>query len=72
MKRANIVEMMKRLLLPGYTDKKVKAINRESQEILAESAVVAKRYNALLKKNGVTMRIAIAAGHGEKGVNHAG
>lgn len=66
MKKANIVESMKRLFFPKYSDKQVDAIYKGTKKDLDESAEVIARYNALLKKNGVVMRIAIAAGHGEK------
>lgn len=67
MKRLNkIVEDLKRLFIPHYTDKKVQAIHEETEKSLTETAEVSKRYNALLKKNGVTMRIAIVAGHAER------
>lgn len=60
------MEDLKRLLIPHYTDKKVAAIHKETEEALTKTAVVSERYNKLLKKNGVTMRIAIATGHGDK------
>ena len=62
-----MAEGLKRLFLPHYTDKTVDAINEESHKSLDESGKTIARYNALLKKNGVVMRIAIAAGHGEEG-----
>lgn len=49
------------------TDKQVNPILDEASSSLNESAETIARYNALLKQNGVVMRIAIAAGHGEKG-----
>lgn len=66
MKLVKFIEDMKRLLIPRYTDKKVNKIQEETTQILRESAEVSERYNKLLKKNGVTMRIAIAAGHGDR------
>jgi len=59
-------EDLKRLFVPHYTDKKVDAIHQETEKIASETTVVSTRYNKLLKKNGVTMRIAIAAGHGDR------
>jgi hypothetical protein len=66
MKLSKLMESLKMLFVPKYTDKKVGAINEETERLLAEAAITAARYNRLLKKNGVTMRIAIAAGHGDK------
>jgi len=60
------MEDLKKLFVPHYSDRKVEAIHRETEKSLTETAEVSKRYNALLKKNGVTMRIAIVAGHGDK------
>ena len=59
-------EDFKRLFIPHYSDRKVDAIHKETEKSLTETAEVSRRYNALLKKNGVTMRIAIVAGHGDK------
>jgi hypothetical protein len=61
-----MIDRLKMLFIPKYTDKKVEAISSETERLLAEAAVTAARYNRLLKKNGVTMRIAIATGHGDK------
>lgn len=61
-----MTETLKRLFLPHYTDKKVDAINAEAHRSLNESGETIARYNALLKQNGVVMRIAIATGHGDK------
>lgn len=66
-KLTKTIESLKRLFVPHYTDKKVAAIHTENQKLFTESAVVAERYNKMLKKNGVTMRIAIASGHADKG-----
>lgn len=66
MKLSKIMDRLKMLFVPKYTDKKVEAISGETERLLAEAAKTAARYNRLLKKNGVTMRIAIATGHGEK------
>jgi hypothetical protein len=63
---SSIMESLKMLFVPKYTDKKVDAINLETQKLLADAAKTAARYNRLLKKNGVTMRIAIATGHGDR------
>jgi hypothetical protein len=60
------MDRLKMLFVPKYTDRKVEAISSETERLLAEAAVTAARYNRLLKKNGVTMRIAIATGHGDK------
>jgi len=62
---SRIMEDLKRLLIPHYTDKKVAAIHKETEAMLAQAAIVSERYNKLLKKNGVTMRIAIVTGHAE-------
>lgn len=62
-----MTEQIKRLFIPHYTDKKVNAIYDEALSDLGNSGETIARYNRLLKANGVVMRIAIAAGHGEKG-----
>lgn len=62
-----MTEALKRLFLPHYTDRQVNAINEETHKSLGESGETIARYNSLLKQNGVVMRIAIAAGHGDKG-----
>lgn len=67
MKVHKIMEAAKKLFIPGYSDRKVAVIHRETSEILKESASTSRRYNKILKANGVTMRIAIVAGHAEKG-----
>lgn len=59
-------EALKRLFIPHYTDKKVNAIYDEALSDLGNSGETIARYNKLLKANGVVMRIAIAAGHGEE------
>lgn len=66
MRLSKAMEGLKMLFVPKYTDKKVEAISHETEKLLAEAAKTAARYNRLLKKNGVTMRIAIATGHGDK------
>lgn len=55
-------EMLKQLFIPGYTDKKVKEIHKDTLEKIEGASGTSARYNALLKKNGVTMQIVIAAG----------
>lgn len=57
----SIKEMFKRLFT-NKTDKKVDELNRQSLQKIQDTGLVAKRHAALLKKNGVSMRIFIAAG----------
>lgn len=55
-------EIVKTIFVPSYTDKKVEAIHDDTQKKLDDANEAVKRYNELLKKNGVTMQIVIAAG----------
>lgn len=63
-----IKEMLKKLFSASYTDRKVAEIHEDTEKKLAETSQAVARYNSLLKKNGVTMQIVIAAGgdHGHK------
>jgi len=61
----DMIENLKRTFLPKYNDKQVSAIYKEATDSLNQSADTIARYNALLKQNGVVMRIAIASGHAD-------
>lgn len=63
-------EMLKQLFVPGYTDKQVKAVHKDTLEKLQQVDKAADSYNKLLKKNGVTMQIVIAAGGEHHHGNH--
>lgn len=65
-KGKKMIEDLKRLFIPKYADKQVEAIYDEAKKNLNESTETIARYNALLKQNGVVMRIAIATGHGDR------
>lgn len=64
-KAKKMVEDLKRLFIPKYADKQVEAIYDEAKKHLNDSTETIARYNRLLKRNGVVMRIAIASGHAE-------
>lgn len=62
-----IIELLRKVLLPSYTDKRVDEINAENKKAFDDTAETAKRHAELLRKNGVTLRIFIAAGGDKHG-----
>lgn len=64
-----IKEMFKRLFIPGYTDKQVRAIDNDTENVIESVNKTTKRFNSVLEENGFTMQIYVAAGgkHSSKG-----
>lgn len=62
-----MLDFLKKLFLPSATDSQVNAINAESKALLKDAAKVAKSHRDLLKRNGVSMQIVIAAGGDKHG-----
>ena len=62
-----ILSMLRKVFDPKYSDRAVEEIQADTKRKLEDTTVVAEKHAALLKKNGVMMRIYIATGgdHGD-------
>lgn len=57
-----IMETLKKLFWPHYTDRIVQDLTDDTLKEFQQTAKVAKSHRDLLRKNGVTLQITIAAG----------
>lgn len=57
-----ILKTLRKIFDPKVTDKKVKAISKEANDVIKDASKRIQSHNDLLKKNGVTLRIFIASG----------
>lgn len=57
-----MMETIKKLFLPSYTDDIVESLERDTQREFKATAKVAKSHRDLLKRNGVTLQIMVGAG----------
>lgn len=55
-------DVLKKLFLPSFTDKKVATINTHTTKTLQEASRKSKENKDYLKKNTVFMQIVVAAG----------
>lgn len=56
------METLKKLFVPHYTDNIVQVLTDDTLKEFHETAIVAKSHRDLLRKNGVTLQITVAAG----------
>lgn len=64
-----IMETLKKLFVPSYTDKIVDRLNYDTQKEFKETSKIAKSHRDLLKKNGITFQI-MSAAIGSRGDKH--
>lgn len=57
-----IKEMLMRLFIPGYTDRKVQAIHHDTEVAINDINLATDRFNGVLEQNGFTMQIYVAVG----------
>lgn len=56
-----MMEAIHKLFFPSYTDKKVERITAANEKVFIDTARAARRHRDLLRRNGVTLQIMVAA-----------
>lgn len=59
-----MMETIKKLFIPSYTDDRVDRINDESNRILKRRVKTARRHTLMLEEDGISLEIKRAIGNG--------
>lgn len=63
----DLIKTIKKLVLPGETDRRVDSINAESKAMLEDAAERARRHNEVMKKNKFSFNIFVGTGGNDRG-----